>query len=40
MEINQVYEWLRAAKGDLRTLSYLEQDPELTHIVAFHAQQC
>jgi len=33
-------EWLVAALDDLKTISHLENDDALTHILAFHAQQC
>jgi len=33
-------EWLKAAKYDLMTIEEIIDNPHLTHIVAFHAQQC
>lgn len=33
-------EWLRAAQDDLLTIEELLDNPNLTHILAFHAQQC
>jgi len=33
-------EWLKAAKDDLRTIEKIVSDEGLTHIVAFHSQQC
>ncbi|MDD2567743.1 MAG: HEPN domain-containing protein [Thiovulaceae bacterium] len=33
-------EWLRAAHDDLLTIEELLDNPNLTHILAFHAQQC
>lgn len=33
-------EWLRAAKDDLDVIEKILNDRHLTHIVAFHAQQC
>jgi len=33
-------EWLKAAKDDLLTIEEIMDNPHLTHIVAFHAQQC
>jgi len=32
-------EWLSAAQDDLKTITHLENDEELTNISAFHAQQ-
>ena len=33
-------EWLRSAEADLRTIERILDDESLTHVVAFHAQQC
>ncbi len=33
-------EWLESAFADLKSIEYLLQDDYLTHIVAFHSQQC
>jgi HEPN domain-containing protein len=33
-------EWLTAAKDDLETVVEIIDNPRLTHVVAFHAQQC
>ncbi len=33
-------EWLKAAADDLLTIEEIINNPHLTHIVAFHAQQC
>ena len=33
-------EWLKASKDDLLTIEEIIDNPHLTHIVAFHAQQC
>lgn len=35
-----VNDWLDYAKLDLHTIEKLLDDPELTSVVAFHAQQC
>ncbi len=32
--------WLESARGDLKNISYIIADEDLTHIVAFHSQQC
>lgn len=32
--------WLRAAEDDLRVIERIVSDPHLTHMVAFHSQQC
>jgi HEPN domain-containing protein len=32
--------WLESASGDLKNINYIIKDADLTHIVAFHAQQC
>lgn len=32
--------WLESAQGDLKNISYIIVDEDLTHIVAFHSQQC
>ena len=32
--------WLESAVGDLRNIRYIQGDPFLTHVTAFHAQQC
>ena len=33
-------EWLKAAKDDLRVADKIISDEALTHMVAFHCQQC
>jgi HEPN domain-containing protein len=33
-------EWLRSASGDLETIEAIIDNSNLTHIVAFHSQQC
>ena len=33
-------EWLKAAKDDLRVADKIIADETLTHMVAFHSQQC
>jgi HEPN domain-containing protein len=33
-------EWLKASEDDLLTIEEIINNPHLTHIVAFHAQQC
>lgn len=33
-------EWLRSAKSDIETIDAILEKEQLTHIVAFHAQQC
>lgn len=33
-------EWLKSAQDDLRVIERIIQDERLTHMVAFHAQQC
>jgi len=33
-------EWLKSAGSDLRTIEWILNDEALTHVVAFHAQQC
>jgi len=32
--------WLRAAADDLRVIDKISSDEYLTHMVAFHSQQC
>ena len=32
--------WLESAYGDLKSIEYIIKDDYLTHIVAFHSQQC
>lgn len=32
--------WLQAAESDLKAITRLSGDPELTGVVAFHSQQC
>lgn len=34
------FEWLKAANDDLMTIKEIIDNTHLTHIVAFHAQQC
>ncbi len=33
-------EWMLSAMADLKTMYHLLDDEYLTHMVAFHAQQC
>lgn len=33
-------QWLRAAEDDLRVVARIASDDYLTHMVAFHSQQC
>ncbi|MCU0916037.1 MAG: HEPN domain-containing protein [Planctomycetes bacterium] len=33
-------QWLRAAEDDLRVVAQIASDVHLTHMVAFHSQQC
>lgn len=33
-------EWLISARDDLETIAEIVDNPQLTHVVAFHAQQC
>jgi len=33
-------EWLVSARDDLETITEIVGNPRLTHVVAFHAQQC
>lgn len=33
-------QWLKAAEDDLRVLARIASDEYLTHMVAFHSQQC
>ena len=33
-------EWLRSAKSDIETIDAILEKKQLTHIVAFHSQQC
>ena len=33
-------EWLKSAEADLKTIKHILGDEALTHVVAFHAQQC
>ncbi len=33
-------EWLKSAKSDLETIEEIIENSNLTHIVAFHSQQC
>jgi len=32
--------WLESALADLKSIEYIKNDDFLTHMVAFHAQQC
>ncbi len=34
------WEWLESALGDLKNIEHIINDEYLTHIVAFHCQQC
>jgi HEPN domain-containing protein len=36
---NQTREWLKAAEDDLNVISLIQAREDLTHIIAFHAQQ-
>lgn len=36
---NQTREWLKAAEDDLNVISLIQTREDLTHIIAFHAQQ-
>jgi HEPN domain-containing protein len=33
-------EWLKAAEDDLMTIEEIIENDQLTHVVAFHSQQC
>lgn len=33
-------EWLMSARDDLETIGELVDNPQVTQVVAFHAQQC
>ncbi len=33
-------EWLKSAKSDLDTIEEIMSNDQLTHVVAFHSQQC
>ena len=33
-------EWITAARDDLETVAEIVKNPRLTHVVAFHVQQC
>jgi len=33
-------DWLRSAKSDLETIDAIIDNPDLTAVIAFHAQQC
>jgi len=33
-------EWFKSADSDLRTIEHILDDEALTHVAAFHAQQC
>ncbi|RME58710.1 HEPN domain-containing protein [Candidatus Parcubacteria bacterium] len=33
-------EWLESARADIKTIEHIVNDEGLTHIVAFHTQQC
>jgi HEPN domain-containing protein len=33
-------EWLSSARDDLDTIRAIENNPRLTNVAAFHAQQC
>lgn len=33
-------EWLNSAKSDLETIEEIQDNDSLTHVIAFHAQQC
>ena len=33
-------EWLKSAKSDIETIDAILEKEQLTHIVAFHSQQC
>lgn len=34
------WEWLESALGDIKNIEHIIDDEYLTHIVAFHSQQC
>jgi HEPN domain-containing protein len=36
----QAKNWLESANADLKNIKYILNDDYLTHVVAFHAQQC
>jgi len=40
MKKNLYKDWLDSASFDLKTIEYIVHDETLTHLVAFHAQQC
>ena len=40
MNKKSALEWLESAKADLKNIEHILQDDFLTHIVAFHSQQC
>ena len=40
MNHQMAQEWLKSAIGDLQTIEEIIDNEHLTHIVAFHSQQC
>jgi len=40
MNRQMAQEWLKSAVGDLQTIEEIIDNEHLTHIVAFHSQQC
>ena len=40
MNKNAAKHWILSAKADLKSIGHMISDEFLTHIVAFHAQQC
>jgi len=40
MNHQMAQEWLKSAIGDLQTIEEIINNEHLTHIVAFHSQQC
>ena len=40
MSKNMAQEWQRSALADLKNIEHIIKDDFLTHIVAFHSQQC
>lgn len=40
MNRDMAREWLNSASGDLETIEEIIDNSNLTHIVAFHSQQC
>jgi HEPN domain-containing protein len=40
MSIELAKEWLKASEDDLMTIEEIQDNPNLTNIIAFHSQQC